>query len=1325
MTRRRAPIAIIGAGCRLPGGIADLDTYWDLLRSGRDAIGELPAGRWDNDALFDPDRRAPGRTYVRRGAFLDAVDGFDPEFFNINPREAASLDPQQRLLLEVAWEAIENAGVPIGTLRGSRTGVFVGIGQAQYGPRELYGADPACIGPYSGTGALLCFASGRLSHELGLNGPSLSLDTACSSSLVALHLACQSLENRECDLALVAGVHLHLTPQVTLFLSRTGVLAPDGRSKVFSADADGFGRGEGCVVLVLRRLEDAAADNVLGVVRGAAVNHDGPASGLTVPNAIAQEQVIRDALTAAGVPPEAVGYVETHGTGTRLGDPIELESLAAVFNTPQRTTELPLGSVKSSIGHLEAAAGLAGVVKTLLILKHQQLPPQPGVGTPNPDIPWHALPFTLPSRLEDARDELRFAGISSFGMSGTNAHVVVERSDPRSEAEPVSVAHASTLLLSAQGPQGLTLLAGAMRDRLQGVNQNEFAGICSSMLRHRTPLRHRLAIVTDQPDQARAALDAAVSGSRHPALLIGEASRRSGGAVAFLFTGQGAQRPAMARALHGSEPVFRDSIERSIALTAREFDVPLRDLLLGDVDPGQLRRTGWAQPALFAFGLALAELWRAWGVVPDVVLGHSLGEYTAACVAGAFSPEDGLRLVCRRAALMQSLPEGGAMAAVRADAGRLGALVQRYGGEVEITATNAPRSVTIAGPTRAIEDVIARCGRDGVAAQRLDVSHAFHSQAMEPILPALRQAVSEVRFMTPAVELISNLTGAAVNADDIADPERWCRHTRERVRFEDSLRQLAERDVTAVIEIGPQPALIGLGRQTLPDADILWLPSVAPGAADAWQMRHSLAALAVDGSAADVAASQPPAPRVPLPNTPFNRRPIRLAPAAAPATPAPNNTRVIGRRLALPQSHGEARFETELAGRDPFLIEHRVFGEVIVPAAWHLAMIFTGLRTLSAAGPLTLRDVTLVQAAHLPPQGIVMQLVLTPEPGGHRIRLISRRADSDPFDDEAWTTHVTGRADLPLSAPRDWERHGGAPARSGALDGRAFYDDLVAQGFDLGPSFRWADEIRCDGRELTAELRRPAHLVDVTDAIIHPGLLDSAFQLLSRFWDRRDSDIAYLPFRIDQLRLWPQRIDAALGCVAWREDGLSASGNSPTAGVQLMMGDTPLLEARGFVFRAASRRGLTGDTAATSGRAAVKIASPTQAMSSIAARPATHRSRAAIERHLRELLGQVLGLADADTIAPRTRLFDLGLDSLAALELREDLGERLGAPLHATLLFDYPTIEALLDHLGGLFVDPAAQSAPAMPQPVATAEIDDLSEEEAELLLRQELERLQ
>ncbi|MGJ4889466.1 type I polyketide synthase [Bradyrhizobium sp. HKCCYLRH3099] len=1324
MTRRRAPIAIIGAGCRLPGGIADIDAYWDLLSTGRDAIGELPPGRWDNEALFDTDRRAAGRTYVRRGAFLDDVDGFDPEFFNINPREAASLDPQQRLLLEVAWEAVENAGVPVGSLRGSRTGVFVGIGQPQYAPRELYGADPTRIGPYSGTGALLCFASGRLSHELGLNGPSLSLDTACSSSLVALHLACQSLENRECDLALVAGVHLHLTPQVTLFLSRTGVLAPDGRSKVFSADADGFGRGEGCVVLVLRRLEDAGDDDVLGLVRGTAVNHDGPASGLTVPNAIAQEQVIRDALAAADVPPEAVGYVEAHGTGTRLGDPIELESLAAVFDTQQRISKLPLGSVKSSIGHLEAAAGLAGVLKTLLILDHQQVPPQPGVGTPNPDIPWGALPFTLPSRLDHPQQELRFAGISSFGMSGTNAHVIVERADRKPPADNGSLAHPSTLLMSAQSPHALTALAHAMREQLQHASDTEFAAICSSALRQRTPLRHRLAVIADRGDEARAALAAIASGATHPAVLQGESTRRRDGAVAFLFTGQGAQRPAMARALHGSEPVFRDSIERSIAVATREFDVPLRDLLLGDIDPTQLRRTGWAQPALFAFGLALAEQWRAWGVVPDIVLGHSLGEYTAACVAGAFSPDDGLRLVCRRAALMQSLPEGGAMAAVRADAARIAPLVQRYGGEVEITATNAPRSVTIAGPSRAIDDVVARCGRDGIAAQRLDVSHAFHSRAMEPILPALRDAVSEVRFAPPSIELIGNLTGGVVSGDEVPDPDRWCRHTREQVRFEESIRQLTERDVTAVIEIGPQPVLIGLGRQTLPDADILWLPSVAPGIADTRQMRHALAALTVDGLPTDLAASQPAAPRVRLPTTPFNRRPIRLPSSAEAAAPAPSRSHVIGRRLALPQAQGELRFETEIAGRDPFLIEHRVFGEVIVPAAWHLAMIFTALRTLSATGPLTLRDVTLVQAAHLPPQGIVMQLVLTPAgPGMHRIRLMSRRAEADPFDDDGWTTHVTGRAEQHAAAASLPVEHGRSALNAEALDGSEFYDDLIAQGFDLGRSFQWADAIRCDGRELTAELRRPAPLVDVADAAIHPGLLDSAFQLLSRFWDRRDADLAHLPFRIDQLRLWAQPIEGQLSCTAWRDDGTTATGNSPAASVQLTVGQAPVLVANGFVFRTASRRMLTGETTPVSIRAPART--PYPAAATAAAAPPTDRSRAAIERHLRELLGQVLGLADVDTITPRTRLFDLGLDSLAALELREDLGERLGHQLHATLLFDYPTIEALLDHLTGLFADPATPPASGITQTVSTTEIDDLSEEEAERLLRQELERLQ
>ena len=1175
---RQEPIAIVGAGCRFPGGVDSLDAYWRLLHDGIDAVGELPPGRWDNEALFDADRRKPGTTYVRRGAFLREIDGFDPEFFGISPREAASLDPQQRLLLETSWEALENAGIAAASLRGSATGVFVGIGQAQYAPEELY-AQPARIGPYSGSGALLSFASGRLSHFLGLNGPSLSVDTACSSSLVAIHLACTSLANRECDTALAAGVHLHLTPHVTLFLSRVGVLAPDGRSKAFDADADGFGRGEGCGVLVLRRLSDALADGapIVAIVRGSAVNHDGASSGLTVPNPAAQERVIRAALTSGGVAAEAVGYVETHGTGTRLGDPIEVEALATVFAGTSRPT-LGLGAVKSSIGHLEAAAGVAGVLKAALVLRHQVLPPQLAFTTPNPDIPWQTLPFTVPTQAVAAPQPLRFAGVSSFGMSGTNAHVVIEQAPAPAPRAAVS-SRPAILAMSAHGEAALDELVRRTATSADALAPERFADLCASAVRDRGPMRHRIAFAANGLDETRSILAALARDRAHPDAVRGEAAPGSRGPIAFLFTGQGAQRVGMARRLHAAEPAFRAEIERCADIVDPLLDVPLRRLLLEEVDPELLRRTSLAQPALFALEWALAALWRSWGVEPDMVLGHSLGEYAAACVAGCFSLEEGLMLVAERARLMQSVTRRGAMAAVRLESAKLAPMVARFGGAVEIAGYNSPRSTVVSGDAEAIDDFLARLARDGLMAQRLDVSHAFHCHHLDPVLTDLRRALTKVRFQTPTIELVSNLTGDVVDAATLADPDYWCRHTRSAVRFSDGMACLARNDVAALIELGPQPVLTALGRQSLPGHKALWLPSMVSNADDALQMRRSLAALWASGFEVDLAASAPAgAGRVALPNYPFQNRPIRLP--AVPATSAAAEDTMPGRRLALPMG-GEVRFELAVSGRDRLLDEHRLFDEVIVPAAWHVVFVCTAMQTLRpASAGVALEDVTFVRAARLPESGLVMQLVLESQHDDRaRFRLISRAGDADAFDENSWQTHVTGTAVMAAPAPPVV----GPLPRLEARPDPGFYDAIETAGFALGPSFRWMAGIGGDERTVVAALAPSDGARETPGAAIPVGLLDTCFQLMSRFWPDDLSSSAFVPFRIERFSLFANLRDAAgLSALATRDGRGAEGGNSASASVMLLSPDRRVLAAaEGFVFRRVGRDALARVAPAT------------------------------------------------------------------------------------------------------------------------------------------------
>jgi amino acid adenylation domain-containing protein/non-ribosomal peptide synthase protein (TIGR01720 family) len=885
---RSEPIAIIGLGCRFPGGADDPERFWELLRRGGDGISEVPTERWSNDVYYDPDPQAPGKICTRYGGFVDNLFGFDPQLFNIVPREAASMDPQQRMLLEVSWMALEHANLRADRLYRSQTGVFIGISTFDSAVMQLGATDLAQVDAYCGTGNALSAANGRLAYVLGLTGPSLSIDTACSSSLVALHYACQSLRNQECSLALTGGVSALLSPAPSINFSKAGMLAPDGRCKTFDARADGYVRGEGCGILVLKRLSDAMADGdrILALIRGSAVNQDGPSGGLTVPNGPSQEAVIRQALAAADVAPEEVGLIEAHGTGTSLGDPIEINALAAALGQGRdRDSRLLVGSVKTNIGHTEAAAGVAGVIKVVLSMINRQIPPHLHFHEPNPHIDWQSVPIEVVSQLRDwPADGRRVAGVSSFGFSGTNAHVVIaegpEVAPPSSEVAHQRPYH--LLALTACTEAALKDLSQRYHLHLESHPEQAIGDICHTATSRRSQLAHRLAVVTDSHSRLAGRLSAYATTGPDSSLVVGHATRPPG--VAFLFTGQGSQYPGMGHQLYLREPVFRETIERCNEILAGKLETQLVQVLYGDGDECELvHQTRYTQPALFALEYALAQLWASWGIQPAVVIGHSVGEYLAACVAGVLSLEDGLGLISERARLMQELPPG-TMAAIFCSETVATEAIEPYRDAVAIAAINAPELVVISGESEPLQEALAALTRQDVDHQLLKVNRAFHSPMVKAVSDELLQAVAAVELGPARLPLISNLTGTRVATGDTLDTDYWCRQTLAPVRFMDSVQAVSAETAQVFLEIGPKPVLTGLARQCLmtDSSQPRWAFSLCRGEDDSRQMLAAVAELFAAGCDIDWDRLDHPFQlrSVSLPTYPFQHKHFRIGAAA-------------------------------------------------------------------------------------------------------------------------------------------------------------------------------------------------------------------------------------------------------------------------------------------------------------------------------------------------------------------------------------------------------------------------------------------------------------
>jgi acyl transferase domain-containing protein/acyl carrier protein len=1068
------PVALIGAACRFPGGVNDLDSYWRLLENSVDAVKTVT-----------PERRALGgwKSGDRwQAGLLDNIDQFDARFFGISAREAATMDPQQRLVLEVGWQALEDSGHAPGALAGTSTGVFIGLTTSDYGQLIHDGACPPDV--YIATGNAHSVTAGRLSFVLGLQGPSIAVDTACSSSLVAVHLACLSLRARNCRMALAGGVNVLLSEQPFEYFYAWGMMSPGGKCKPFDAAADGFVRSEGCGIVVLKRLSDALADGdpIRAIIRGSAVNQDGRSSGLTVPNGPAQQAVIRQALAAARVEPADIGYVESHGTGTSLGDPIEAQALAAALGGG-RSAENPLliGSVKANLGHTESAAGVAGLLKAMLSLERERIPAQVHFRQINPKIDWLGTPVEIPVQTRDwpRGPRHRLAGVSSFGFSGTNAHLILEEAPARREPPPNLERPLHLVPLSARTVEAFANVAAGMADYL-ARSPAALQDVAYTLGVGRTHFRERGAVIARDTSELQQKLAA------------GKVTRGTAGQVrgklAFLFTGQGSQWPGMCRDLYATHPVFRDALDECAQKLPLER--PLLDVIYGS-QGALLDQTAYTQPALFAIEWSLAQLWKSWGIEPDVVLGHSVGEYVALCVAGVWTLDDGLRIITERARLMQLLGPGWGMTAVQTGAEKIGDILRGF--DVSIAARNASASTVVSGRLQELAQVEKLMAAAGIKSVRLTVSHGFHSSQMDQAAQDFARFLGSVETHEPRCRIVSSVTGAFTDREELAQAEYWRRQVRHAVEFHAGMTTLASAGSNLFLEIGPAPVLCGLGRQSLGAEGRLWAPSIRRerGAWD--QILESLAELYVAGADVDWRGFDGPYFRrsVPLPTYPFERERcwFQNTPLTKPDTTAHP---LLGSRFVVAGVPETYIWENAISTTAlPYLEDHCVQGAVVFPATAYIEMTVAAAWEIYGDLPVEVTEIEYRKPLFLTSGSVRMQLSLSPADG--RVRIHARSDSSKPWTLCAQSFVKT--VELPAGAcpPQNLE----AWAES-QMSGAEFYDLFQKRGNQWGPAFRGLRRTWLRHEEAWSEIEVPESIRDdIERYCVHPAVADACGHVLA------------------------------------------------------------------------------------------------------------------------------------------------------------------------------------------------------------------------------------
>lgn len=1116
------PVAIIGMACRLPGGVNTPDLFWQKLLAGYDGITDIPTNRWDVDAYYDPDPDAAGKMYTKKGGFLTDIDGFDAAFFGISPREASQMDPQQRLVLEVAWEALEDAGIIPARLMNSPTGVFVGMMNYDY--TRLNSSHIQNIDLHTGTGFCGSVNAGRLSYTLGLQGPSMMIDTACSSSLVAAHQACQSLRLGESDLAIAGGVNLILSPHVYITECRANMLSADGYCKTFDASANGYSRGEGCGMVILKRLSDARRDGdpVVAVIRGSAINQDGRSSGITVPNGPAQEAVIKQAL--GHIDPARIGYIETHGTGTPLGDPIEIEALAHVFGAShQPQSPLMVGAVKSNIGHLEGAAGVTGLIKLALCLKHGMLPPSIHFEKPNPKIDWSTLPIQVviePKPWEQAQSS-RMGGVSSFGFCGINCHMVLEAVAPQAPMQSVSNRPYQLLTLSAETRSSLSHLIkqyqqldqiqSSLPEQSQHLSDLRLADLCYTANCHRTHFQQRQAFAVASSDDLMQQLKAWKNGSSTALELPLK--------IAFLFTGQGAQYLNMARQLYETEPYFENIINHCNEVLSGQLNPSLIGVLYNHNEQPEnapdIHQTAYTQPAMFAIEVALAKLWQFYGVMPTLVMGHSLGEYAAACIAGVFSLEDGLKMVAARGRLMQALPKNGKMLAIAKDALFTETLIASFPGDITIAACNGPTNTVISGDAKCMNEIAQELAKQQIKTATLKVSHAFHSQLMEPMLDEYKSIVNTVTFQQPEISIINNVDG---NADGsvIANADYWLKQIVNPVLFQQGVSILSDQGINCCLEIGPTPVLLGMAQLCLASDAMLWLPSLHKEKSDSQVMLSSLATLY--GHGIDIQWDHyyqfENHRRINVPFYPWDSQSywvtttdqIRLY-----TEPYMNDlTKVhplLGNQIDSPLE--TRQFESILSGNGlEYLKDHQVNSAVILPAAAFIEMIISAIQQKNHEKTLTLKALEIKAPLFITDKASKLLTIVS-----SRQVIIYSRLDGNA----GWQEHVDVTIAVHQQRPEMFDLETVRQQCQHKIDLHVFYQQLARQGLIYGANFQGLSALSFKDHQLLAKIELPERLTADEHYYIHPVLLDSAFHSLACLIYHSSSKYAYLPIGVDEI----------------------------------------------------------------------------------------------------------------------------------------------------------------------------------------------------------------
>ncbi len=1117
-------IAIVSMACRFPRSAKTPEAFWQSLVDQTDEVGPIPEDRWDLSAFHDDDPDVPGKMYARQGVFLDEIDTMDPEFFGISPREATWVDPQQRLLMEVGYEALERAGWQANRIA-ETTGVFVGWMHNDY---QNEASDSFLnLNPYIATGAAGSFLCGRLAYYLGLQGPSIAIDTACSSSLVAIHLACQSLQQGDCDQALVGGVNAICSPTTNILTCKLKALSPTGQSRAFDAAADGYLRGEGCGVVTLKRLEDAQRDGdpVLGVIRGSAVGHNGFSSGLTAPNPKAQEKVIRAALARAGVAPEDVDYLEAHGTGTELGDPIEMQAAAAALAAGRKSEDpLLVGSVKTNIGHLEAAAGMAGIIKVLLAMQNDAIPGQLNFETPNPHIAWDKIAVkVLTDKTPWPKSQQKIAGVSAFGMSGTNAHLVIEAPKSKVPATTANESEPHLIVVSGKSDESVRQLAGDYARHLSDNPDQPIADVAFTSTCGRSHFEHRGAIVASSAQRAIECLRELERTATSDAVFSGHHRRPP--KVLWQFTGQGSQYLSMGKGLYDKWPAFKEAIDQCDAWLTPLRERSLIEVMFGD-DENSIHQTQWTQPAIFAVQMGLAKLLQSWGFGPDAVLGHSVGQYAAACVAGVMSWQDGLNLISHRGRLIGQLPEGGQMLAVFASIDSVNKAVDSID-DLALAADNISH-IVVSGSAAAIEAAEAHFATQSARTKRLKTSHAFHSTLMEPALAPFAKIASEIKFAKPQLPLICNVTGKVLAPDSILDGQYWADHIRHSVEYNKSVDAAQEMGCEVLLELGPHAVLTQMagGKWKSPQSHLI--ACLRRDGDDATSICNAIGKLYTCGVNANFRSIHSGANRKPvvLPTYPFERRRF-WGPDKPRAAHAAHHTAhpLLGSKISLAGSKSEQRFETHIESDSPvWLPDHEVMGQAVMPGAAFIEMALDASKSGDGFQPIT--DAKFEQPLS-PSARTALQTVVRSDDSGRTIETYSAAGESG-----SWSRHFTATLAAPSEAapeqPASIDLEQLKSEFSNNVEADSFYAGMAELGLSYGSAFQTIDTIATSDSGVLAQLSGKS---DVRGYNIAPPLLDGCIHSLAVGILDGDDENLFLPVGIKRVHFY-NSVDDEIWCHA-------------------------------------------------------------------------------------------------------------------------------------------------------------------------------------------------